>query len=76
MHNFNNVFGRMIREYRESQCLSQESLAEKADLNRSYLGEIERGQVVPSLGTMAKLAQALDTKLSALISRCEEEILP
>lgn len=73
MTNLNNRFGRMVREHRESLSLSQESLAERADLNRSYLGEIERGQVVPSLATMNKLAHALETKLSTLILLCEDE---
>ncbi len=66
-----SVFGRVVRRARESQRWSQERLAEKADLNRSYLGEIERGDVVPSLHTMAKLAGALELKLSELVARCE-----
>ncbi|WP_432720865.1 helix-turn-helix transcriptional regulator [Jeongeupia wiesaeckerbachi] len=65
-------FGQVIRHARESHAWSQEALAERADLNRSYLGEIERGVVVPSLHTMAKLALALDLKLSELVARCEE----
>ncbi|GHD63563.1 helix-turn-helix domain-containing protein [Jeongeupia chitinilytica] len=68
-------FGRIIRHARESHAWSQEALAERADLNRSYLGEIERGAVVPSLHTMAKLAQALGLKLSELVARCEETTL-
>lgn len=65
-------FGQVIRRAREARGWSQEALAGQADLNRSYLGEIERGDVVPSLNTMAKLAGALDIKLSELIARCEE----
>ena len=49
----------------------QERLAEAADLNRSYLGEIERGGVSPSLATVEKLAAALGLKTSQLIGRCE-----
>jgi transcriptional regulator with XRE-family HTH domain len=64
-------FGAAVRELREAQGWSQEKLAEHADLNRSYLGEIERGDAVPSLATIAKLAAALGLHLSALLARCE-----
>lgn len=64
-------FGLVVRQLRESRGWSQERLAGFADLNRSYMGEIERATVMPSLATAAKLAQALDVPLSELISRCE-----
>ncbi|MGE8357713.1 MAG: helix-turn-helix domain-containing protein [Microvirgula sp.] len=67
-------FGREVRQLRETRAWSQEALAERADLNRSYLGEIERGDVVPSLNTMAKLAGALGLKLSELLARCEANL--
>jgi len=50
-------------------------LAERSDLNRSYVGEIERGQVVPSLVTIHKLAQALEILPSRLLQECEETAL-
>ena len=65
-------FGHAVREAREKRGWSQERLAEVADLNRSYLGEIERGLVTPSLATIGKLAFALGLAPSALISRCEK----
>ena len=49
----------------------QERLAGRAELNRSYMGKIERAAAMPSLATAAKLAQALEVPLSELISRCE-----
>ncbi|MCK9262039.1 MAG: helix-turn-helix transcriptional regulator [Azoarcus sp.] len=64
-------FGPIVRHLRTERGWSQEKLAERADLNRSYLGEIERGDAVPSLLTAQKLAHALDTRLSELIARCE-----
>ncbi|SEQ39525.1 Helix-turn-helix [Solimonas aquatica] len=65
-------FGLTVRQARKRQGWSQERLAEAADLNRSYLGEIERGVVCPSLSTGAKLAAALELKLSHLLRDCEE----
>lgn len=65
-------FGKAVRQLRESQGWSQERLAENADLNRSYLGEVERGVKTPSLATAEKLALALRVSLSSLVARCEE----
>jgi transcriptional regulator with XRE-family HTH domain len=64
-------FGRAVRVLREARGWSQEELAAQALLNRSYLGEIERAAVMPSLATAAKLARALEVPLSDLIARCE-----
>ena len=51
-------FGLAVRQQREMRQWSQEQLAETADLNRSYVGEIERGRVVVSLLTVEKLGRA------------------
>jgi transcriptional regulator with XRE-family HTH domain len=64
-------FSLILRQMREERGWSQEQLAERADLNRSYLGEVERGNAVPSLVTVSKLACALEIRLSCLIARCE-----
>jgi transcriptional regulator with XRE-family HTH domain len=61
----------VLRQLREARGWSQEQLAERANLNRSYLGEVERGQAVPSLVTVNKLAAALEIRASHLIARCE-----
>jgi transcriptional regulator with XRE-family HTH domain len=64
-------FGAAVRHHREAKRWSQEILADRAQLNRSYLGEVERGNVVPSLSTMDKLARALELRLSWLLTACE-----
>jgi transcriptional regulator with XRE-family HTH domain len=66
-------FGAAVRSLREGRGWSQERLAGRAELNRSYMGEIERATVMPSLATAAKLAQALEVPLSVLLSQCESE---
>ena len=53
------TFGTAVRQLREGRGWSQEQLSEHANLNRSYVGEIERGQVIPSIVTAEKLARAL-----------------
>ncbi len=72
MTNIADRFGEVVRALREARGWSQEKLAERADLNRSYLGEIERGQAQPSLITVAKLADALDISPSGLLASCED----
>lgn len=64
-------FGRVIREARAGAGWSQEQLAEAAELNRSYLGEIERGDVTASLVTITKLASAFRKTPAELFSRLE-----
>jgi transcriptional regulator with XRE-family HTH domain len=51
--------GLAVRQLREGRGWSQEQLAAQSQLNRSYVGEIERGQVALSLVTLHKLATAL-----------------
>jgi XRE family transcriptional regulator, regulator of sulfur utilization len=67
----NRQFGQVLRSLREGRGWSQEELAARADLNRSYLGEIERGSATPSLATVAKLALALELSLADLMKRFE-----
>jgi transcriptional regulator with XRE-family HTH domain len=71
MHQIEQRFGLAVRRLRGRKGLSQEALAGQAGLNRSYLGEVERGCVSPSITTAAKLAQALDVPLAELVEACE-----
>lgn len=64
-------FAGVLRQLREERGWSQEQLAAQAGLNRSYLGEVERGSATPTLTTVAKLATALEISLSSLMARCE-----
>lgn len=54
--------------------MTQEKLAFSADLHTTYISLLERGERTPSLETMAKLALALGTSLSALVRDLEREI--
>jgi XRE family transcriptional regulator, regulator of sulfur utilization len=67
-------FGSTVRQLREQQGWSQEALAERADLNRSYVGELERGKAIPSLLTLKKLAGALDLSLTNLMAHTERSL--
>lgn len=65
-------FGLALRRQRQARRWSQERLAEASDLNRSYVGELERGEAVPSLQTLGKLATALEVNLGQLLNEAEQ----
>jgi transcriptional regulator with XRE-family HTH domain len=66
-----NSFGTAVRQLRDRQGWSQEDLAERADLNRSYVGELERGKAIPSLLTLEKIAGALGISTTSLLTHAE-----
>lgn len=63
--------GIAVRQLREKQGWSQEELAERSGLNRSYVGEVERGNVVASVVTTHKIASALSVSVVDLFTQCE-----
>jgi transcriptional regulator with XRE-family HTH domain len=64
-------FALTVRHLREDRGWSQEHLAERSDLNRSYVGDLERGQSIPSLTTIGKLAEAFGISPSFLVAQSE-----
>ena len=64
-------FGMALRELLVRHGWSQEMLAAQANLNRSYIGELERGESQASLATVAKLAAALGLRMSELLVHTE-----
>ena len=59
-------FGTKIRSLRLKKRLSQEKLAELADLHRTYIGQIETGKRNIALKNIAKLAEALKVSIIEL----------
>jgi len=63
MRDLPNKLGARIKEVRRSRGLSQELLAEKAEISPRYLSRLEVGQQTPSLQTLDKLAEVLNVEL-------------
>lgn len=62
------ALGQRVRRLRERAGLSQEQLAERADLHVTYVSGIERGKRNPGLNILACLARALKMSLPALVT--------
>lgn len=59
--------GQVIREKRESAGLTQIEVAEKASLDRNYIGMVERGERNPSYLSLVKIAKGLNLPVHLLI---------
>jgi transcriptional regulator with XRE-family HTH domain len=60
------LLGERIRKTRKAKGLSQEDLAYEAEVDRSYMGGIERGQRNPSLKTLCTIASTLNVDVGTL----------
>lgn len=68
MSNVRKKFGKRVKQLRKERGLTQEKLAELIDVDRSYMGFIERGERNPTLDKISKIAKALNVSLSHLFN--------
>lgn len=61
-------FGKNVQLYRKAMNISQEELAFRAELNRTYIGMVERAERNISLKNAKKIADALNVKLDILLN--------
>ena len=66
MGDIRDDFGKRVRELRQARGLSQEELAFRVGVHRTYLGGIERGERNPALKNIAAIAKALGVDLPEL----------
>jgi len=64
-------FGQRVRELRLGAGLTQEKLAFRCELDRSYVGQVERGEVNVSIDNIGKLARGLRVRLARLFETVE-----
>jgi|SRR5713226_4400066 len=69
------LLGATIRSERSALGISQEELAYRAGLHRTYISDVERGARNPSIGSIEKLASALEISVSMLFEQAGMEIL-
>jgi XRE family transcriptional regulator, regulator of sulfur utilization len=60
-------FGAVVRSLREKRGLTQEELAERAEVSATYIGYIERGDNVPTLIVILQIASALGVRPADLL---------
>lgn len=60
-------FGNRVREERKKQKISQEALAEKAGVHRTYIGMVERAEKNITLNNIEKISKALGLPISKLM---------
>ncbi|MBT3210249.1 MAG: helix-turn-helix transcriptional regulator [Bacteroidetes bacterium] len=64
--NIKQKFGTKVKELRLKKELSQEAFAFKADIDRTYISSIEKGERNVSLTIIEKIAKALEIKITEL----------
>lgn len=68
------IVGEVIAEFRKKKGISQEVISGLADIGRTHLSAIERGERKPTLETLYKIANALNLKMSDIIIEIEKRI--
>ena len=58
-----------IRAYRTARCISQEELADRCDLHRTYVGSVERGERNVTLSTLETFTAALGVSVPGLLTK-------
>ncbi|MEP0873533.1 helix-turn-helix domain-containing protein [Trichocoleus desertorum AS-A10] len=71
--NIRQRFGKAVRQRRRELDMSQEQLAELAELHRTYISDVETGKVSPSLDNIEKIAKALGISIVKLFARYKIE---
>ena len=67
-------FANTVRWWRKKHGITQEELAERADLHRTYISMLERGVRNPTLEVLAQLAEALETPMSTIVRDVERRL--
>ncbi len=68
------AFGNVVKEAREQEGQSQQELANKTALNRTFISFLERGLRQPSLTTVLTIAKALHISAGKLVARVERTL--
>ncbi|MCW6035331.1 helix-turn-helix domain-containing protein [Spirulina subsalsa FACHB-351] len=72
MTKINKALGQVLIKYRTLAKISQEELADRAGIHRTYVSQIERGLKSPTLLILFKISESLNTTPSILLSEVEQ----
>ena len=70
------IVGEVIADFRKKKQLSQAVLSGLAEIGRTHLSAIERGERKPTLETLYRISCALDIKMSTIVAEIENRITP
>lgn len=73
-NNINSKIGLKVKLLRTKLKLSQEELAERAELSKNFVGAIERGTSSPTIETLYRIAKALEVSLPELVDTAKIEL--
>ena len=68
------AFGAAVRALRAERGIAQESLANLAGIERSHVGKVERGEHMPTLAIIFKIASALECSTAVLMTETESQL--
>ena len=68
MNSISDLLAAKIKALRQERGLTQEELALRADVNKSFMGEIERGIASPTIKTIEKISKALDVPIAEIFA--------
>jgi len=68
------AFGEVLKQWRRKAKLSQDALAEKADLERTFISFLERGERQPTLTTIIVISNALDKPANDMVKATLENL--
>lgn len=73
MEHLNQLVGDNLKRLRAEKSLSLDAVAKLSGVSKSMLGQIERGEVNPTISTLWRIANGLKVSFTALVSRTEDE---
>jgi transcriptional regulator with XRE-family HTH domain len=74
MQKLNQEIGKLIAKKRKEKAFSQETLADLAQIHRTYVSQIERGLKSPTISVLSQITSSLGIKLSELLQEIENTL--
>jgi transcriptional regulator with XRE-family HTH domain len=68
------IVGQVLCEVRETAELTQEELAARAKMDRSYISDVERGEASLSVDRLLRICRALDVRAATVVERIEHQL--